>query len=43
MHGKGKFLWKNGKTYDGEFKNNLMHGFGVYTWPDGKRYEGNFH
>ena len=40
MHGVGKFTWKDGKTYYGEYKNDLKDGWGIFTWPDGRRYEG---
>ena len=33
-HGKGKYTWKNGEMYDGEWKNGKMSGQGTayYTW-----------
>jgi antitoxin component YwqK of YwqJK toxin-antitoxin module len=34
-HGKGKFFYKEGSYYDGEWKNNKMHGFGTLYYPDG--------
>lgn len=39
MHGKGKFLWPDGKFYEGEYKNDKKDGYGKYFW-DGKSYEG---
>lgn len=33
MHGKGKTIFKDGSTYDGDFRNNLKHGMGKYTYP----------
>jgi len=40
MHGKGRYTWKDGRAYEGEYVDDKKHGFGVYTWPDGRRYEG---
>lgn len=37
-HGKGKFTWADGSTYDGNFNKNLMEGFGKIVWPDHKTY-----
>ncbi|PRP78393.1 morn motif-containing protein [Planoprotostelium fungivorum] len=34
-HGQGKFVWRTGDHYEGEFKNDLQHGRGIYTWSDG--------
>ncbi len=30
MHGIGKYIWKDGKFYDGQWVNNQMHGKGVF-------------
>lgn len=45
--GKGKFVWADGKTYDGEWKDGKQHGIGNYyggsgdtkkgEWKNGKR------
>jgi hypothetical protein len=42
--GKGKFTWKSGAIYDGEWKNDLRNGFGTYTSASSKDwvYEGFF-
>ena len=40
MEGKGLYTFSNGKTYEGEFKNDLKEGFGVFKWPDGRIYSG---
>jgi hypothetical protein len=32
MDGKGIYKWKDGRTYEGEYKNDKKHGFGIYTW-----------
>ena len=35
-------IWKDGRRYTGEFKNNIMHGKGSYFRPGEFRYEGEF-
>ncbi len=40
---KGKYIWKDGKYYEGEFENNLPHGKGIKYYSNGNiLYEGNF-
>ena len=39
-NGKGIYMWPNGQTYDGEFRNDECSGFGILHYPDGKRFEG---
>jgi hypothetical protein len=34
MSGKGKYIWKNGIIYEGDFLNNEIIGSGKYTWPN---------
>lgn len=34
--------FRDGKIYEGKWKDNKMNGKGVFLWPDGRRYEGNF-
>jgi len=41
-HGKGKFVFSNGDSYEGQWKNNLMHGRGKYITVEGDIYEGEF-
>ena len=41
-HGKGTYIFANGDTYEGDFKENKMHGEGKYTWTSGRFYEGLF-
>ena len=43
----GKFLWKNGNFYQGDFFNDMFHGYGIYKWGGvneggGRTYEGNW-
>lgn len=40
--GKGKMVWDNGDSYDGDWVYGAMHGYGVYIYSDGGRYEGNW-
>ena len=37
---QGKQVWKDDRSYEGEFYHNLMHGFGIFRFADGKFYEG---
>ena len=40
-HGKGKFYYKEGSYYDGNWKTNKMDGYGVLYYPNGSvAYEG---
>jgi hypothetical protein len=44
-HGKGKALFRNGQTYDGEWKDNLIDGYGILEGSKGEAfeiYEGHF-
>jgi hypothetical protein len=40
MNGKGKCVWPDGRTYDGEYVDDKKDGYGVYTWPNNKQYRG---
>jgi hypothetical protein len=40
MNGFGIFLWKDGRSYKGEYKDDKKHNFGMYYGNEGKRYEG---
>jgi len=40
MHGKGNYLWGDGRRYEGEYLNDKKHGFGKYVWADGRAYIG---
>ena len=37
---KGIYTWKDGRKYEGEFKDNFKYGYGIYEWGDGRKYEG---
>jgi hypothetical protein len=36
----GKYFWKNGDSYEGNWKNDLRDGKGVFIWSDGDKYDG---
>ena len=36
MDGKGVYTWKDGRKYEGEYKNDKKEGYGELTWPDSK-------
>jgi hypothetical protein len=40
MNGFGFFLWKDGRYYKGEYKEDKKHNFGIYVGHHGKKYEG---
>lgn len=40
MHGKGTFIWPEGKKYIGNYINNVRNGYGEYYYADGKIYKG---
>jgi len=40
MHGKGEFIWSDGRKYVGDYNNDKKHGLGLFIWPDGKKYDG---
>jgi hypothetical protein len=42
MHGKGLFTWEDGRSYGGDFNENLREGVGIFIWPDSRKYYGNF-
>ena len=42
MNGEGYYRWADGRTYNGEFKDNEMHGNGTYEWADKRVYVGQF-
>ena len=36
---KGTYIWKDGRSFKGEWLNNQMHGKGEYLWQDGRSYK----
>jgi len=40
MHGKGKMIWPDGRSYDGEFSEDKRNGQGIMHWPDGSEFNG---
>lgn len=44
FEGQGKYTWKDGSFYVGEFVNGLRHGYGVWRSSEvgGDTYEGNY-
>ncbi|XP_021728561.1 phosphatidylinositol 4-phosphate 5-kinase 7-like [Chenopodium quinoa] len=41
-HGKGKYTWYDGTTYEGDWEEGKMTGKGRISWPSGSIYEGEF-
>jgi hypothetical protein len=40
--GPGSYIWKDGRTYVGHYKDDLRDGEGVFCYPSGEKYEGSF-
>lgn len=40
MQGKGVYVWKDGRRYEGEYYANKKHGKGIYVYSDGSKYDG---
>lgn len=40
-HGKGKFTWKNGATYEGQWRKDHANGEGIFTF-NNATYQGFF-
>lgn len=38
MHGKGVFVWPDGRKYEGDYLNDKKHGFGIFQFKDGRLY-----
>jgi hypothetical protein len=36
MHGKGEFVWEDGRKYIGNYLNDLKSGYGKFEWGDGR-------
>ena len=41
-HGKGTYVWKDGRRYEGEYKHDLRHGSGIFSYANGDMYQGEF-
>ena len=41
-HGRGKYRFFDGGSFDGELKKGITHGYGISILSDGSRYEGQF-
>ena len=42
MHGKGEYVWKDGGSYKGDFREGFFEGIGVRTYKSGTVYKGHF-
>lgn len=42
MEGMGVFSWKDGRRYEGEYRNDRKEGYGEFQWPDGRMYKGSW-
>lgn len=40
LHGRGRYTWEDGRSYEGQYVDDKKEGFGIYVWPDGRKYEG---
>lgn len=40
MDGYGIYTWKDGRKFEGQYREDKKHGFGIYEWSDGRKYEG---
>ena len=40
MEGIGIYKWQDGRSYEGEYRDDKKHGYGIYIWADGRRYSG---
>jgi len=40
LNGQGRFTWKDGKKYEGDFKNSKFHGEGVVIYPNQNKIRG---
>lgn len=41
-HGRGKYLWADGRMYEGDWLQGKPSGKGKFSWPSGATYEGEF-
>ena len=42
MHGKGKFQWPDGSSYEGDYQHHKKDGHGRFMFASGNYYEGYF-
>jgi hypothetical protein len=42
MHGFGTFKWASGRTYEGNWANDMKFGVGVLSFKGGNEYAGEF-
>merc|ERR1712187_437415 len=42
FHGRGGFIWADGRRYVGAWRHNMMHGEGFFSWTDGRIYFGSY-
>ena len=35
-----EYVWKDGRSYEGQYLFDKKHGYGIYKWPDGRVYAG---
>jgi hypothetical protein len=40
MEGYGIYKWQDGRSYQGQYKDDKKHGFGIYIWADNRKYAG---
>ena len=40
--GKGQEKWKDGRTYEGYYHNDIFNGTGTYSWANGRKYSGHW-
>jgi hypothetical protein len=43
MHGIGIYVYVDGVTYEGQYKDDKKTGYGLYFWTDGRKYEGSWY
>lgn len=41
-NGKGFYVWHDGSTYEGDFKDDFRHGNGLFNWSNGESYKGDY-
>lgn len=41
-NGKGFYVWHDGSTYEGDFRDDLRHGNGLFNWSNGQSYKGDY-